>query len=296
MHGDAVLGAQGGRYADAHRQRCNRFGIVGDGHAKRFGTKQGGSMGQPRHEQHELLAPIPAKRIAVTRGRAQHFGDALEHGVPCFMPQPVVDTLEVVYIHHKHRQSLPRHHALPLEVILEHSPVCQACQRIGGGQLVEQSIGLLKQSLVMPQLPLHLCTLLVSLEQLLDLRADDQVSGRLTRQRAQCFLLRLPDMTRLRVQHAQGPYAVAFGTADGYTGIKAKISAFHKRQMLKALVGRCILNDEQLIVLDGDSADRLRSWGAFELRTYLGLEPLAVTVDQREQGGSGPTEERGQTG
>ena len=102
---------------------------------------------------------------------------------------------------------------------------------------------------------------------------------------------------RLGVDDADSAEDISAFFDDGGAGVKADVwIAENKGVVSEADVGGCVFDDESLRVVDGVRAEALRTWRLVGAETNLGLEPLTLFIDERDQRDRGSADKRRQLG
>ena len=122
-----------------------------------------------------------------------------------------------------------------------------------------------------------------------------QRPGRSHSQIAHDLALLVVQLAWLAVNHAQGANAVTVAQHNGLTGIKTNIGLRgHQRVVIKARVLRGVRHLKQLVIQNGVGAKR-QVTGRFmhPRQANIGLEPLALGVNQADERNGHPAHQRG---
>ena len=124
-----------GAHALGHLVGALRAG-VGQDHGKFFAA----------HPRHDVDDPHAA---------AQHLGDGAQHLVPGIVAEAVIDLLEMVHVQHQQAQGRSRAFDggdFQPQAVVKSTPVAQAGERVGPGQLVEGQVQLIHLAQLLHQL------------------------------------------------------------------------------------------------------------------------------------------------
>lgn len=92
-------------------------------------------------------------------------------------------------------------------------------------------------------------------------------------------------LARLSIDHAQGAEGVALGRDEGRARVEADVGiGGHERVAGEALVRQGVRHHEDVVLEDGVGAERNVSRGLARGEPHLRLEPLAILVDQGDEG------------
>ena len=201
----------------------------------------------------ELIAAQASDHVAFAKGNAQHIGEGLQRTVAFGMAVQIVDLLEVVEVEKQQRRR-PVQARAGIQCML--------------GQLLETTaIGQQRQFV-------HAC----------HLHRHQLLLGHLrevTQQRA-LFVI---EMARLGINQAQGAHFVTVRHGQWVPGVKANIRRTgNQRIVMEAQIFQRIGDQHQLVLQNRMAAERDIAGRLADIQAHTGLEPLAIRVDQRDQG------------